>query len=400
MPVGSCGRRTVTHFVRAGIRGDIDSSSSDPDRSSSVEPSSRTEASLARGRMMAPGVLALLALAAVARAVASVVPVASELVVAVALGILAANVVGVPARFEPGVRTHTTWLELGIVLMGARVSLSTLLSTGPTLAVLVVGVAGLTLVLVEALGRFVFGVDRQLGSLLAAGASVCGVSAAVAVAGTIRATQVQVAFAAGTILLFDVVTLFAYPVVGGVLGLEDRVFGVWAGLTMFSTGPVTAAGFAFSDAAGQWATVTKLTRNLLLGVLVGAYSVWYANRGSDGPVDADRDGRRDDDDPDADDASTLSAFSPRRLWDAFPKFVLGFFAVVVLTSSALVSDAATAQLTNAYRWLFLLAFAGLGLSVDVADLRDTGAAPIALLLTALVTTSVVALVAVRCLLGA
>ena len=375
MPVGSCGRRTVTHFVRAGIRGDIDSSSSDPDRSSSVEPSSRTEVSLARGRRMAPGVLALVALAAVARAVASVVPVASELVVAVALGILAANVVGVPARFEPGVRTHTTWLELGIVLMGARVSLSTLLSTGPTLAVLVVGVVVLTLVLVEALGRFVFGVDRQLGSLLAAGASVCGVSAAVAVAGTIRATQVQVAFAAGTILLFDVVTLFAYPVVGGVLGLEDRVFGVWAGLTMFSTGPVTAAGFAFSDVAGRWATVTKLTRNLLLGVVVAAYSVRYARAGSE-------------------------ALSPRALWTSFPTFVLGFFAVVVVTSSGLVPDTVTAGVEAGYRWLFLLAFAGLGLGVNVDDLRETGAAPVALLLTALVVTSVSALLAVRALLGA
>ena len=355
---------------------------------------------LAVGRSVAPGVAFLAVLAVVARAVSTLVPYASALVVAVALGIVLTNTVGVPERLQAGSSTHKLWLEAGIVLMGARISLSTLLDTGATLAVLVLGVVVLTLLLVEALATVVFDVHRKLGSLLAAGASVCGVSAAVGVAGTVRATEEHVAYAAGTILLFDVVTLFAYPALGGVLGLSDRVFGVWAGLTMFSTGPVTAAGFAFSDAAGQWATVTKLTRNLLLGVLVGAYSVWYANRGSDGPVDADRDGRRDDDDPDADDASTLSAFSPRRLWDAFPKFVLGFFAVVVLTSSALVSDAATAQLTNAYRWLFLLAFAGLGLSVDVADLRDTGAAPIALLFTALVTTSVVALVAVRCLLGA
>jgi uncharacterized integral membrane protein (TIGR00698 family) len=325
-------------------------------------------------RAVAPGVALLVALGALARLASGVLPVASELVVAVVLGIAIANLVDVPERFGRGIDTHSVWLAGGIVLMGARVSLSTLLDTGPRLVVLVLAVVAATLVLVELLAAFVFDVDRKLGSLLAAGASVCGVSAAVAVAGSIRANQDDVAFAAGTILLFDVVTLFAYPVVGDVLALPERVFGVWAGLTMFSTGPVTAAGFAFGDVAGRWATVTKLTRNLLIGAVVIGYSLRYA-------------------DPDGD------ALSVRALWRTFPTFVLGFFAVVVLTSSALVPDAVTAGVEAGYRALFLLAFAGLGLGVDVADLRRTGSTPIALILSALVATSAVALVAVQALFG-
>jgi uncharacterized integral membrane protein (TIGR00698 family) len=325
-------------------------------------------------RAAAPGVGLLVALGAVARVASGLLPVASELVVAVVLGIAIANLIDLPERFRPGIETHGVWLAAGIVLMGARVSLSTLLSTGPVLVVLVLAVAAGTLVLVEALATYVFDVDGELGSLLAAGASVCGVSAAVAVAGSIRANQDHVAFAAGTILLFDVVTLFAYPVVGEVLALPERVFGVWAGLTMFSTGPVTAAGFAFGDVAGRWATVTKLTRNLLIGAVVAGYSLKYT-------------------DPDGD------AFTLRALWRTFPKFVLGFFAVVVLTSSAFVPDAVTAQVEAGYRVLFLLAFAGLGLGVDVADLRRTGSTPIALVLTAFVATSALALLAVQILLG-
>jgi len=325
-------------------------------------------------RAVAPGVALLVALGALARVASQVLPVASELVVAVVLGIAVANLVDVPERFAAGVETHAFWLAAGIVLMGARVSLSTLLDTGPRLVALVLAVAAGTLVLVELLAALAFDVDRKLGSLLAAGASVCGVSAAVAVAGSIRANQDDVAFAAGTILLFDVLTLFAYPVVGDLLALPERVFGVWAGLTMFSTGPVTAAGFAFGDVAGRWATVTKLTRNLLIGAVVAAYAVRYAQ-------------------PDDD------ALSVRGLWRTFPTFVLGFFAVVVLTSSTLVPDAVTAQVEAGYRALFLLAFAGLGLGVDVAQLRRTGAKPIALVLTALVATSVVALLAVQALLG-
>jgi uncharacterized integral membrane protein (TIGR00698 family) len=338
---------------------------------------------VALGREYAPGVGFLVVLAIAARLASELVPHASALVVAVALGIVVANTVGVPDVLVAGARTHKLWLEAGIVLMGARVSLATLLDAGPQLAVLVVGVVLATVLLVEALSAFVFDVKSELGSLLAAGASVCGVSAAVGVAGSIRADEEQVAYAAGTILLFDVVTLFVYPALAGPLGLSDRAFGVWAGLTMFSTGPVTAAGFAVSDLAGRWATVTKLTRNLLLGVLVGAYSIRYANA--------------DDGDDDVD-GSRASAFSVRELWRTFPKFVLGFFAVVLLASTPLVSDAARTQLTHGYRWLFLLAFAGLGLSVEFDDLRSTGATPIVLLLVTLVAISALAFVAVGVLL--
>jgi len=328
-----------------------------------------------RARTLAPGVAALVALAVAARLASAVVPHVSALILAVVLGIVVANALELPTVMEAGARTHTLWLEAGIVLMGSRISLSTLLETGPVLAALVLAVVVATLLVVEALAAVAFDVDPKLGSLLAAGASVCGVSAAVGVAGTIGADDDQLAYAAGTILLFDVATLFAYPALAGPLGLGDRVFGVWAGLTMFSTGPVTAAGFAVSDAAGRWATVTKLTRNILLGALVAVYSVRYA---------------------DPDDA----ALSPRALRRTFPTFVLGFFAVVVVTSTALVPDTATAGLETAYRWLFLLAFAGLGLSVDVDELRATGATPVALVLATLLATSVLALLAVRTLLGA
>jgi len=73
-----------------------------------------------------------------------------------------------------------------------------------------------------------------------------------------------ITFAAATVLLFDAVTLVAFPIAGEWLGLTGRQFGVWAGVSMFSTGPVAAAGFAHSTEAGQWATVTKLARNSLL----------------------------------------------------------------------------------------------------------------------------------------
>jgi len=321
-------------------------------------------------RGLAPGIGFLVAVGAAAAAFGAVAPV-NALLVAVAAGALVANTVGVPAALRPGAGTYKLWLEVGIVLMGARISLDAVLGAGPTLAVAVVGVVGLSLAIVEALSRSVFGLQDRLGSLLAAGASVCGVSAVVGVAGAVRADERHVAYATTTILVFDAVTLVAYPAVGHLLGLPDRVFGVWAGLSMFSTGPVTAVGFAHSEVAGQWATLTKLTRNALLGALVVGYSVAYA-----GP-------------------SGSTGRSLRALWDGFPKFVVGFVALVAVASSGLVADPALARIETASRWAFLVAFAGLGASVELRELRSAGLRPVALVGVTLAVVSAMALAFAR-----
>ncbi|MFC7078520.1 YeiH family protein [Haloarcula halophila] len=313
----------------------------------------------------APWLLVLAGIALVARGLGSVLPYATPLILAVTLGLVVGNALSIPRWVEPGADTHKLWLEAGIVLMGARISIGTVLGVGLELLAVTLSGVLVTILVVETLSRTVFGIKGKLGSLLAAGAGICGVSAVVAVAGSIRADERHVAYAAGTVLLFDVVTLFAYPVVGASLGLTDRVFGIWAGITMFSTGPVTAAGFTVSETAGEWATVTKVTRNLLLGLLVGGYSLVYADTAED--------------------------FSVRTLWDSLPTFVLGFVALIVLTSTSFVSPRATQELTNAYRWLFLLAFAGLGLEIDIGELRATGIEPVVIVSAALLVASVVTL---------
>jgi len=316
-----------------------------------------------------PGLGFLASVAGVAHLVGTVTPLHS-LLAAIALGAVVANAVGVPSVFRPGVDTYKLWLEVGIVLMGVRVSLDAIVESGPALALAVGGVVAFSLVAVELLARGVFGLQDRLGSLLAAGTSVCGVSAVVAVAGAVRADESHVAYATSTILVFDAVTLFAYPALGHLLGLPDRVFGVWAGLSMFSTGPVTAAGFAYSEVAGQWATVTKLARNVLLGGLVVAYSLAYAETSA------------------ADDGGfgTLA-----RLWDGFPKFVLGFVSLVLVASSGALGDADVARIGAAYHWAFLVAFAGLGTSIEVGELRGTGLRPVALVGVALAVVSAISL---------
>jgi len=120
---------------------------------------------------------------------------------------------------------------------------------------------------------------------------------------------------------------------------------------MFSTGPVAAAGFAHSTEAGQWATVTKLARNL---------PFW---------------GRRD---------RLLARVhravgdraGVRRLWAEFPKFLLGFLAVAAVANSGLLSPAALESIGRVSDALFTLAFVGLGLSIRLREMREVGGAAV------------------------
>lgn len=319
-----------------------------------------------------PGLLLLAALAGLASLVAGAVPGLNALLLAVAFGAVLANVVGVPDRAAAGVRYRGVLLEAGIVLLGARVAFDELVATGPVVLGLAAAVVVFGVAFVESLARRVFDLQRETASLLAAGASVCGVSAATAIAGTIDADGESLAHVVAAILLFDAVTLLAFPLAGDLLNLSPRQFGVWAGLSMYSTGPVTAAGFAHSAAAGQWATVTKLARNSLLGVV----ALWYAFRYADRSVES----------------------GVASLLDGVPNFLAGFAFVALAANAGLLSPGMLAALETTSDALFALAFAGLGLDVRLAAMREAGLAPVAVLAVSLVVVSALALLAVVTLL--
>ncbi|WP_254864714.1 YeiH family protein [Halovivax gelatinilyticus] len=316
----------------------------------------------------APGLALLGAIAVVASALASLVGV-TPILLSILLGLVLGNTVSLSPAYRPGIETHTRWLEAGIVLLGATIAVDQIAASGVALLALIVGVVCCSILLVEVLTRVVFGLKGELPSLLAAGMSVCGVSAVVAVAGAIRADERTIAYVVTGIVLFDTITLFAYPVVGTLLGLPDRVFGIWAGVSMLSTGPATAAGFTYSTEAGEWATLTKLTRNALIGFVALAYAMVYAREATS--------------------ASRVSHL--RTLWETLPTFVVGFTVLLVLSAMGLFSDRQVEILETTYTWLFVVAFAGLGLSIRARQLRTVGVTPIAIMAVGLATISALSL---------
>lgn len=319
-----------------------------------------------------PGVSLLIVGAGVAWVIGPVIPILNRLLAGILIGVALSNLVGIPQWANKGMESHTLWLGSGIVLMGASLTVSRVIEGGFQIVLLVLLTTTFTIVFVELFARYVFSVDDQLSSLLAAGSGICGVSAVAAIAGSIGAREDHTAYAAATILLFDAITLIVYPAVGNWLSLPGRLFGMWAGVSMFSTGPVVAAGFTYSETAGQWATLTKLTRNTLIGVLAVGYAIYYA--------------RHRLAETEQSDGGKL-----RELWVRFPKFILGFLCFIALASVGAFSSAQLQTVEHVYSWLFLMAFVGLGTELRITQLRQAGVKPVLVVLATWLTVSLLSL---------
>src|SRR5205807_8098122 len=117
---------------------------------------------------------------------------------------------------------------------------------------------------------------RKLGVLLGVGTAICGGTAIVATAPVIEAEEKDVVFSVATVTLLGLIAMFSLPIIGHMLELSSKAFGIWAGLAIHQTPQVVAAGFAYSNEAGQTATIVKLARVCLLAPVVFLIGLVYA----------------------------------------------------------------------------------------------------------------------------
>ena len=164
----------------------------------------------------------------------------------------------------PGIKfTSKKILKFAIILLGASLNISTVLKVGRfSLTVMVFTLAtcfGLGYVIGRALG-----LNWKTSSLINAGTGICGGSAIAAIAPVIEASDLDVAYGMSATFLFDMIMIIVFPLLGRWMGLSDAAFGLWAGTAVNDTSSVVATGYAFSEAAGDFATMVKLTRTLTI----------------------------------------------------------------------------------------------------------------------------------------
>ena len=289
---------------------------------------------------------------------------------AIVFGLLVTNTVGLHRVFRPGVQTYEFWLKVGIVALGVRFVLGDIVKLGGISLVQILVDMVVAGAIILAAARL-FGLSGKLGSLLAIGTSICGVSAIVAAKGAIRARNSDVGYAIAAILALGAVALFTLPLLGHGIGLTDHEFGLWAGLAVDNTAETTATGYLYSEQAGKIAVLVKSTRNALIGFVVLGFALYWASRGQ------------------ADHIAPGLRARASFIWEKFPKFVLGFLAVSAIATTGWLSKGQSANIANVSKWAFLLTFAGVGLNTNIRELVRTGWRP---LLVAVVGLAVVAAV--------
>jgi uncharacterized integral membrane protein (TIGR00698 family) len=218
------------------------------------------------------------------------------------------------------------------------------------------------------LGRWL-GVHDKLKILIGVGTAICGGSAIAAVTPIIRPDDHDTAFAISTIFLFNVVAVLLFPLLGHLLHLSDLGFGLWAGTAINDTSSVVAAGYSYSHAAGDYATIVKLTRaTLIIPVcLVLAFVV------------AAREKRKHAQ------AGSAGHFSLARI---FPWFILWFLVASGFRTAGLVPLAIQPALHMLAEFLIIVALSAIGLSANLRKMISSGARPILLGLGVWVAVSV------------
>jgi len=325
-------------------------------------------------RSRAPGLLLAVAIALLAWWLGRLVPLIGGPVFGILLGIAVRNTVSPDARFTPGIAFGGKQvLQWSIIALGFGLSLTQVAKTG--LESLSVTLVTLTVAFLSAwaLGRWL-GVHDKLKILIGVGTAICGGSAIAAVTPIIKPDEHDTAFAISTIFLFNVVAVLLFPLLGHLLHLSDLGFGLWAGTAINDTSSVVAAGYSYSSAAGDYATIVKLTRaTLIIPIcLILAFAV-AAREKKNGAAD----------------------FSLRRI---FPWFILWFLVASGIRTVGLIPAALLPMLHDLAEFLIIVALTAIGLSANLRRMIASGARPILLGLGVWAAVSVSSL-AVQLLIG-
>jgi uncharacterized membrane protein YadS len=300
--------------------------------------------------------------------------------IALLIGLILANTTRIPARFEAGLRGEL-YVKTGIVLLGATVPLTLIVLAGPVAVgqAAIVSIATFAVIFAVAVR---LGLDRRFAATLGVGGAVCGVSAAIAIAGAVGARRENASVTISAVVLWAIAMIFMLPLAAKALLLPTGVAGAWIGTSEFADAAGIAAAQAYGGFAGkvpgiagnadqalQAFTLMKvLGRDVWIGIWAVVLAVVATTRWREEPG--------------------TGAADIGEIWRRFPKFVIGFLA-----ASAIVSIATAGLSLAAYNkvavpgfvgpikdlrtWAFIFCFFSIGLTTRFDQLARTGGRPLA-----------------------
>ena len=321
-----------------------------------AQDANRTSPLAARNLPLLPGLALTGAIAGTALALREIpyIGLASPMILAIGIGIAIQNTSGTPAAAKAGITfSMRSILRFAIILLGLQLTAAQLLEVGGISFAVIAATLVATFIFTTWLGR-AMGIDRRLVELIAAGTSICGASAVIATNTVTRAPDEDVAYAVACVTIFGSIAMFVYPLLGSVLQLDPHHFGLWAGASIHEIAQVVAATFQQSRDAGEFGTVAKLARVMMLAPVVITLGLLTTRRAR------------------AIGAESGSAKVP------MPWFAFGFVAMVILNSLVDVPHAAMSVIIPITNFLLTMALAAMGLETNIQKLRAKGLRPLLL----------------------
>lgn len=309
-----------------------------------------------------PGFGLALIIAAVAKWLESLLPIhlIGASVIALFIGMIINNFWKPNKLIAGGLKfTSKKVLKFAIILLGASLSIGTILQVGK----LSLMVMCFTLLTCFGGGYFVgkaLGLNWKLSNLISAGTGICGGSAIAAIAPVIDAEDSDIAYAMSATFLFDMAMIVLFPIMGRALGLSDMAYGLWAGTAVNDTSSVVAAGYAYSEAAGDFATMVKLTRTLSIIPTVVIFALINVNLKKKAALAAGA----------SDEIKANVKFTK-----LFPWFILGFLALALVNSFGVIPEAVSATAKALSKFLMVAALAAIGLNTSFKDMKKSGIQP-------------------------
>jgi len=310
-----------------------------------------------------PGILLSLVIALISCLIENLLPIhlIGGAVIAMFLGMIINHFLGNREILSGGLKfTSKKILKFAIILLGLSLNVTTILQVGKmSLTVMI-----FTLATCFGGGYFIgkaLGLNWKLSNLISAGTGICGGSAIAAIAPTIDADDSDVAYAMSATFLFDMAMIVLFPIMGRALGMSAQAFGIWAGTAVNDTSSVVATGYAFSEAAGDFATMVKLTRTLSIipTVITFAFIQLRLKR-----KEALQSG--------ADQGELKANFNIRKI---FPWFILGFLAMSVIASVFSIPTEVVSTTKQLSKFLMVCALAAIGLNTSFSSMKKAGIRP-------------------------
>ena len=331
----------------------------------------------------------------------------SAVMICLILGLVIRNVFKLPTFLNVGFKFSVKkLLRLGIILLGIRLSIIDVFKLGiigiPIVLICITSALLITTFLNKKLKQ-----PKRLGTLIAVGTSICGVSAIVATSPVIEAKEEETAYAVAVITVFGLIATIGYPIIAYfIFGGDATKAGLWLGTSIHDTSQVTGAALVFADlwslpSGLDVATITKLVRNVFMILVIPLMSFLYVKNQMKEATESD-----------LNKSNIKSKVNIKKL---IPVFVIGFLLVSILRS---IGDVGIGTSNLAFGlfgvgvWaeiikvikdfatiLFVVALGGVGLSTDFSNFKGLGIKPFLVGLFAALTIGIVSFFSVSLLGG-